>query len=50
MTGKETDSQEQNLFQEYMTKVIDLLRRISEEEGPAIQQAAGNSGRCPKRT
>ena len=40
MTGKDNNSQKQNLFQEYMTKVIDLLRRISEEEGAAVQQAA----------
>lgn len=40
MTGKSTNSKKQILFQEYMTKVIDLLQRISDEEGSAVQQAA----------
>lgn len=40
MTDKEQSQVKENLFQEYIFGVIGLLKRIAEEEGPAVQQGA----------
>jgi len=40
MTEFDHISTQQNLFQEYLTQVINLLQRIAAEEGPAVQDAA----------
>jgi uncharacterized phosphosugar-binding protein len=37
---KKTSHTEERLFQSYLAKVIDLLHQISDEEGPAAEQAA----------
>lgn len=40
MPDLDQKTEEPNLFQEYLSQVIDLLQRIAAEEGPAVQSAA----------